>query len=78
MDERASTEEKLRRECVAVLNQLAGYFARTLEESSFTGLLATMTHMRARINELGRLPPDVEAALTIARDGVKAASCHVD
>ncbi len=78
-------DERLTQEAAAVLNQLRAYVRQTLDERSFTALLADLTHLRIRLERcqvlsehlaraLQALDRGLEQALTELREGAKPSS----
>jgi hypothetical protein len=69
----AAEDERLTEEAAAVLNQLRAYLRETLDERSFTALLADLTHLRIRLERVRSTPDHVARALRALDAGLKQA-----
>jgi hypothetical protein len=66
-------DERLVQEAAAVLNQLRAYLRQTLDERSFTALLADLTHLRIRLERVRSTPDGVARALRALDAGLEEA-----
>jgi hypothetical protein len=66
----AAGHDRLVQEAAAVLNQLRAYARQTLDERSFTALLADLTHMRIRLDQSRPVPEQVARALRALDVGI--------
>jgi hypothetical protein len=69
----AHEEERLSQEVGAALNLLRAYLRRTLDEPSFTALLADLTHARIRMQAASKLPEKLARAFQVLEAGLEQA-----